>query len=56
MTIEQICQLSEEVQTGELLEAVFIDQAIKDPTSKEADADFVLRVTYPTVRRVAWWS
>lgn len=49
MTIQQICQLSEEVRTGELLEAVFIDQAIKDPTSKEADADFVLRATYPTV-------
>jgi hypothetical protein len=49
VTIQQICQLSEEVRTGELLEAVFIDQAIKDPTSKEADADFVLRATYPTI-------
>jgi hypothetical protein len=49
VTIAQICQLSEEVRTGELLEAVFIDQAIKDPDSKEADAGFVLRATYPTV-------
>jgi len=49
MTIQQICQLSEEVRTGELLEAVFIDQAIKDPDSKEADAGFVLRATYPTI-------
>jgi len=49
MTIQQICQLSEEVRTGELLEAVFIDQVVKDPDSKEADADFVLRATYPTV-------
>lgn len=49
VTIQQICQLSEEVRTGELLEAVFIDQAIKDPDSKEADAGFVLRATYPTV-------
>ena len=49
MTIQQICQLSEEVRTGELLEAVFIDQAIKDPNSKEADAGFVLRATYPTI-------
>ena len=49
MTIHQICKLSEEVRTGELLEAVFIDQAIKNPDSKEADADFVLRATYPTV-------
>ena len=49
VNIQQICQLSEEVRTGELLEAVFIDQAIKDPTSKEADAGFVLRATYPTV-------
>ena len=48
MTIGQICQLSEEVRTGELLEAVFIDQAIKDPASKEANAGFVLRATYPT--------
>jgi len=49
MTIQQICQLSEEVRTGELLEAVFIDQAIKDPDSKEADASFVLCATYPTI-------
>lgn len=48
MTIQQICQLSEEVRTGDLLEAVFIDQAIKDADSKEADANFVLRATYPT--------
>jgi hypothetical protein len=49
MTIQQICQLSEEVRSGELLEAVFIDQAIKDPNSKEADASFVLCATYPTI-------
>lgn len=48
MTIQQICELSEEVRTGELLEAVFIDQAIKDPGSKEADAGSFLRITYPT--------
>ncbi|MGQ9586329.1 MAG: hypothetical protein ACUVXG_13145 [Anaerolineae bacterium] len=48
MTIQDICRLSEEVRAGELLEAVFIDQAIKDPKSREADAGFVLRATYPT--------
>jgi len=49
VAISQICRLSEEVLTGDLLEAVFIDQAIKDPNSKEADAEFVLQATYPTV-------
>jgi len=48
VTIQQICELSEEVRTGELLEGVFIDRAIKDPGSKEADAGSVLRITYPT--------
>jgi hypothetical protein len=48
MAIRQICELSEEVRTGDLLEAVFIDQAIKNPDSKEANAGFVLRATYPT--------
>jgi len=48
MNISQICQLSEEVKTGELLEAVFIDQAIKNPNSKEADREFILQATYPT--------
>ncbi len=48
MNISQICRLSEEVKTGELLEAVFIDQAIKNPDSKEADREFVLQATYPT--------
>jgi len=47
MTIAEICQLSDEVRTGELLISVFIDRAIKDPNSKEADRDFVLRATYP---------
>jgi len=47
MTIAEICQLSDEVRTGELLISVFIDRAIKDPDSKEADRDFVLRATYP---------
>ncbi len=48
MNISKICRLSEEVKTGELLEAVFIDQAIKNPDSKEADREFVLQATYPT--------
>jgi len=48
MTIAEICKLSEEVKTGQLLISVFIDRAINDPTSREADRDFVLRVTYPT--------
>jgi hypothetical protein len=48
MTIAEICQLSDEVRTGELLISVFIDRAIKDPASKEADRGFVLRATYPT--------
>lgn len=49
MNITQICRLSEEVTTGDLLEAVFIDQVIKDPRSKEADRNFVLRATFPTM-------
>ncbi len=48
MTIAEICQLSDEVRTGELLISVFIDRAIKDLASKEADRGFVLRATYPT--------
>ena len=48
MTITDVCSLSSEVRSGELLVAVFLDQAIIDPGSKEADRDFVLRVTYPT--------
>ncbi|MBC8252504.1 MAG: DUF499 domain-containing protein [Ardenticatenia bacterium] len=48
MTIAEICQLSDEVRTGELLISVFIDRAIKAPSSKEADRNFVLRATYPT--------
>ena len=48
MTIAEICRLSDEVRTGELLISVFIDRAIKDPASKEADREFVLRATYPT--------
>jgi hypothetical protein len=37
MKISQLCRLSQEVLSGELLEAVFIDQVLKDPNSKEAD-------------------
>ncbi len=48
MTIAEICRLSEEVCTGQLLISVFIDRAIRDPASREADRDFVLRATYPT--------
>lgn len=48
MKISQICELSQEVQTGELLETVFIDEAINNPESKEADREFVLQATYPT--------
>jgi len=38
MKISQLCRLSQEVLSGELLEAVFIDQVLKNPDSKEADA------------------
>jgi len=48
MTITQHCRLSEEVKTGDLLEVVFLDRAIKEKDSKEADRDFVLRATFPT--------
>lgn len=48
MTIAEICRLSDEVRSGQLLISVFIDRAVKDPTSKEADRAFVLRATYPT--------
>lgn len=48
MTIAEICQLSEEVRTGQLLISVFIDRAVNDPHSREADRSFVLRATYPT--------
>ena len=37
MKIRQLCCLSQEVLSGELLEAVFIDQVVKNPDSKEAD-------------------
>ncbi len=37
MKISQLCHLSEEVLSGELLEAVFIEQVVKNPDSKEAD-------------------
>jgi len=37
MKISQLCCLSQDVLSGELLEAVFIDQVIKEPNSKEAD-------------------
>ena len=48
MTIAQVCELSEEVRTGELLTTVFLDNVYRDTHSKEADGAFVLRVTYPT--------
>ena len=48
LTIGGVCQLSSEVQTGELLTTVFLDNAYTDPESREADRAFVLRVTYPT--------
>ena len=48
MTIADICRLSNEVRSGELLISVFLDQAIVNPNSKEADRTFVLRATYPT--------
>ncbi len=48
MTIADVCRLSNEVRSGELLISVFLDQAIVNPNSKEADRDFVLRATYPT--------
>lgn len=48
MKITDICKLSDEVKSGELLECVFLDQVFNAPDSKEADRDFVLRATYPT--------
>lgn len=48
MTIADVCQLSDEVRSGELLISVFLDQAVTNPYSKEADRAFVLRATYPT--------
>lgn len=48
MTIAEVCRLSREVQTGELLEAIALDRAL-EPGTKEADREFVLRATYPTV-------
>jgi len=47
MTISQICKLSKEVERNELLTTVVLDGVYKKGT-KEADGDFVLRVTYPT--------
>jgi len=49
MTVADVCKLSEEVLTGELLISVFLDRAYLDPNSKEADREFVLRATYPTL-------
>lgn len=48
MTIADVCRLSNEVRSGELLISVFLDQALVNPNSKEADRAFVLRATYPT--------
>lgn len=48
MTIADVCRLSDEVRSGELLISVFLDQAIVNPNSKEANRKFVLRATYPT--------
>jgi len=47
MTISQICKLSQEVERNELLTTVVLDGVYKKG-QKEADGDFVLRVTYPT--------
>jgi hypothetical protein len=47
MTISQICKLSQEVERNELLTTVVLDGVYKSE-SKEADGEFVLRVTYPT--------
>ncbi|MFA0742675.1 MAG: hypothetical protein DFNUSKGM_002802, partial [Candidatus Fervidibacter sacchari] len=47
MTISQICKLSQEVVLNELLTTVVLDGVYKEG-QKEADGDFVLRVTYPT--------
>lgn len=47
MTINQICKLSQEVERNELLTTVVLDGVYKQGR-KEADGDFVLRMTYPT--------
>jgi len=48
MTIAEVCRLSEEVRSGNLLEAVFLDN-VKHSGTQESDCDFVLSATYPTV-------
>lgn len=47
MTIAQVCKLSREVQRNELLTTVVLDGVYREGR-KEADGDFVLRITYPT--------
>ncbi len=47
MTINQICHLSREVERNELLTTVVLDR-VYDERAREADGEFVLRVTYPT--------
>ena len=47
MTITQVCKLSQEVERNELLTTVVLDGVYKEER-KEADSEFVLRVTYPT--------
>lgn len=47
MTIAQICRLSREVERNELLTTVVLDR-VYDERAREADGEFVLRVTYPT--------
>lgn len=47
MTIAQVCKLSQEVERNELLTTVVLDGVYK-AERKEADSEFVLRVTYPT--------
>ncbi len=47
MTIAQVCKLSQEVERNELLTTVVLDGVYR-AERKEADGDFVLRVTYPT--------
>ena len=48
MNISEVCHLSDEIRPGELMISVFLDQAILNPNSKEANSTFVLRATYLT--------
>ena len=46
--IEEICKLTEEVESGEILDVVKLYHAFKEPRSKEADSQLILSITYPT--------